>query len=327
MENGTKNRLLCIIQLLKQHTDPEHPKSTVELIQMLKSKYDIEVSRNTICDDLKKLRESDLPIECEPSTQNIYHYDGYPFAISELKILIEIISSAKFITETISYNLIYKLLKLTTEENAAQLRKNISVEGYVKSDSCSGYYSVDTINKAINLQKKISFRYTDYDIHMQKYVTNDGNPYTLSPYELICDANYYYVRGYCDEYRSMRTFRLDRIAEQPTVLSEVIKTPPKNYNPAEYKRTVFRMFDTEKTTKVELLCDVSTMKYIIDNFGKDIRTEVTNDHAFKIHVKVCDSLTFYRWVFGFAGKIQIIGPENIVKRYKSMLTSALDNCK
>lgn len=327
MENGTKLRLLYLYQYLIEHTDPDHPQSTVELIQMLKDKYAMKVSRNTVCNDLIMLRNSDLHIEYVESTQNKYYYDGRPFEISELKILIDALSSAKFITERVSQDLIAKLLMLTTAENAMQLSRNISVEGNVKSDNRSGYYSVDTINNAINLHRKIMLRYTDYDVHMQRYVTNDGNPYTLSPYELTWDGDYYYVRGYCDERQSMRTFRLDRIAEQPTILNEIAAMPPENYNPTEYKRTVFRMFDTEEPITVELLCDVSMMKYLIDNFGKEIKTEVIDDSTFKAYVIVCTSSTFYRWIFGFAGKIQIVGPANIVEVYRSMLTSALDNCK
>lgn len=324
MENGTKLRLLYIYQYLLEHTDQEHPKSTVELIKMLKDKYDMKVARNTVCNDLIMLRNSNLHIEYIQSTQNKYYYDGQPFEVSELKILIDALSSAKFITDCVSQKLIAKLLTLTTEENAMQLSRHISVDGYIKSDSISGYYSVDTINNAINLHRKITLRYTDYDVHKQRYITNNGNVYTISPYELTWDGDYYYVRGYCDERQSMRTFRLDRIAEQPIVTNEIAVMPPENYNPSEYKRTVFRMFDTEEPVEVELLCDVSMMKYLIDNFGKDFKIEVINDNTFKAFVTVCTSLTFYRWIFGFTGKIQIVGPETIIRTYINMLTDAMN---
>ena len=42
MENGTKLRILYLYQHLIQNTDPDHPESTVELMKMLKEKYDIE---------------------------------------------------------------------------------------------------------------------------------------------------------------------------------------------------------------------------------------------------------------------------------------------
>lgn len=323
MENGTKLRLLYIYQHLLEHTDPDHPQSTVELIKMLQDKYDLKVSRNTINDDLILLRNSELHISYIPSTQNKYYYDGQPFEVSELKILIDAICSAKFITEGISQNLISKLLTLTTEENARQLRRHISVEGTAKSENRSGYYSVDVINTAIGLGRKISFRYTDFDVNKQRYVTNGGSFYTLSPYELTWDGNYYYVRGYCDEREAMRNFRLDRLDGQPTLLGDVAVPAPEDYNPAEYKKAVFRMMDTDVPEEVELFCHVSVMKYIIDNFGSDVKTEPVDEEHFKATVNVCTSSTFYRWVFGFYKNIRILGPEKVVQEYKDRLRDAV----
>ena len=70
----------------------------------------------------------------------------------------------------------------------------------------------------IEAKRKISFRYTDYDIHKNRILTNDGNPYTVSPYTLLWDGEYYYMLGFCDERQAMRTYRLDRIETQPDIL-------------------------------------------------------------------------------------------------------------
>ena len=191
MEYGTKIRLLYLYQYLLEHTDPDHPQSTAELTKMLKDDYDLKVSRNTISNDLVILRESDLHIDYIESTQNKYFYNGRPFEVSELKILIDALSSARFITPNISSNLIAKLLTLTTVENAQRLRRHISVTDRYKSSNHSGYYSVDAINNAVDLHRKIRFYYTDFDVNKKRYVTNDGKPYTISPYELTWDGDYY----------------------------------------------------------------------------------------------------------------------------------------
>lgn len=121
MENKTKLRLLYLYQYLVEHTDPDHPLSTVELIQMLNEKYNMRVARNTVCNDLIMLRNSDLHIDYVESTQNKYFYDGRPFEVSELKILIDVLISAKFITERMSQELIAKLLTLTTKKMLCSL--------------------------------------------------------------------------------------------------------------------------------------------------------------------------------------------------------------
>lgn len=231
---------------------------------------------------------------------------------------------SSFITQRKSEELITKLLTLTNSQNAAKLRRHIYAAGRVKSENEHGYYIVDAINEAIDTKRKISFYYTDFDIAKQRYVTNDGNPYTVSLYTLIWDGDYYYMRGFCDERQEMRNFRLDRIAEQPKILNQIVVMPPEDYTPADYSKHVFRMYDTEEPVKVQLYCHVSVMKYLIDNFGTDFECEPVDAEHFKATVSVCTSTTFYRWVFGFNGKIKIAGPQQITDEYKEMLLSALN---
>ena len=65
-------------------------------------------------------------------------------------------------------------------------------------------------------------------------------------------------------------------------------------------------------------------KYLIDNFGTDFECEPVDADHFKATVSVCTSTTFYRWVFGFNGKIKIAGPQNVTTIYKELLQKALD---
>lgn len=323
MENGTKLRLLYLYQYLLENTSPERPQSTVELMRILKEKYGITVSRNTICNDLLLLRESELHIEYVESTQNKYYYDGQIFEVPELKILIDAVSSSKFITEQKSEALINKLLTQVPIHSAVKLRRHIYASDRVKSDNERGYYIVDAINEAIDTRHKISFCYTDFDVNKNRYVTNEGKPYTVSPYTLMWDGDYYYLRGYCDERQAMRTFRLDRIEKQPDVLRDAALPKPENYSIAEYSKSVFRMFDTDEPVEVTLLCSASNMKVIIDNFGMDVDTTPIDNEHFQVRVKVCTSPTFYRWVFGFGRSIKILGPDKVIEEYKDMCKETL----
>ena len=250
MENNTKLRILYLYQYLLQHTDPDHPESTVELMKMLKEQHDMKVSRNTISDDLTVLTNCDLQIEVIHSTQNKYYYDGLAFEEAEMKILIDAVSSSKFITERKSEQLINKLLTLVPPHSAMKLRRHVYASDRVKTDNERGYFIVDAINDAIEARRKISFLYTDYDMEKKLFTTNNGQPYTVSPYTLIWDGDYYYLRGYCDERDAMRTFRLDRLLEAPKLLMDAALPKPDNYSIANYSRSVFRMYDAEDRKSV-----------------------------------------------------------------------------
>ena len=325
LEKGTKHRILYLYDYLIKHTDIEHPLSTNQLIKVLHDEFDIHVGRNTIGDDLAVMKACDMHVDFHDSTQNLYYFDGQVYETAELKILIDAIASSKFITQRKSDELIAKLLTLTNEHTAALMRRHTNVAGRVKGDNEKGYYIVDAINTAINCNKKVRFYYTDFDVNKQRFRTNNGEPYTLSPYNLIWDGDYYYVRGFCDERQEMRNFRIDRIDGRPEILNGLMVMPPNDYDPGKYSKEVFRMFDTDEPEEVVLHCDASVMKSVIDNFGMDVDTTPIDDQHFEARVMVCTSPTFYRWVFGFGGEIKIVGPDKILEEYRQRILAALES--
>lgn len=324
MENKTKLRLLYLYQHLLQYTDAEHKLTTPQLIEILDKQYGIEVNRNTLANDFKMLEQAGIKFEVVHSQQNQYYYDGRVFDVAELKIMIDAISSSKFITEKKSHDLIEKLLTLTTEYRASQLRRHVHVEGRVKSDNERGYYIVDIINEAIERGCKVKFQYADYSPKKRKVLRHDGEFYVVSPYSLVWDGDYYYVIGFSEMRGKVQNFRLDRIYRSPDLLpDEPIIPAPRGFNLAEYTKEVFRMFGTDSPVKVPLLCKNYIMNAVIDHFGTRIPVEEVDKEHFKITPLVCPSPTFYRWVFGWNGDMQILDPESVIEEYRAMARKAL----
>ncbi len=326
MENGTRLRLLYIYQHLFKYSDADHPISTPELLQYLKDEHDMEVNRTTLPGDFAMMEKAGIHFEIIKSRQNKYYFDNRLFDIPELKVLIDAISSSKFITEEQSQELIRKLITLTSEYNAEKLRRHITVEGRVKTENEKVLNILDYVNEAIDKGRKIRFQYTEYNNHNRKVMRNKGEYYVVSPYVLVWDGDYYYLIGYCDNREHMRNFRLDRFYRAPMILEDEEAVPmPKDFNLAAYTQKVFRMYDSDETIDVELLCESSVMNGIVDQFGTKVKTkEVDADH-FKAIVKVCPSPTFYRWVFGWDGAMKILGPEKVRGEYKEMLRKALQD--
>jgi predicted DNA-binding transcriptional regulator YafY len=325
MENKTKYRIVYLYQLLVENSDESHPLSTVEIIDLLKTKYDIDVNRNTLGKDLEVMKQGGLPIEIIHSTQNKYYYDGQLFDLAELKVLIDAVLSSKFITEKKSQELIKRLLALTSEQNADQLRRHIDVSDRVKSENEKGYYILDAINSAIDSKKKISFQYVDYDVNKQAFLKHDGKAYIVSPYELVWDGDFYYVIGYNDARQKVQNFRLDRIFKCPEILEDTSVPIPSDVNLILYRKSVFQMFGAEGITEVELLCHQIVMKALIDVFGQSIDTRAIDAEYFIVSIKACVSPTFLRWVFGWNGLVKIISPKEVSERYCLMLKTTLES--
>lgn len=326
-QNDTRLRILYLYQLLLSQSDEEHPLSTKQITEKMQELHSIHMHRTTVSSDIALLKAAGFEIIGERKRAWEYYLADRAFSIPELKLLIDAVQSSKFITEKKSKALMEKLIALTSETNASKLQRSIHITGRAKSDNEKGYYIVDAINDAMNAGVKISFYYFDYDGKKKQVLKNDGKPYTVSPYDLIWDGDFYYLTGYCDEREEVRIFRVDRIKKQPEILNEAMVSPPRGYSVKKYTQEVFRMFDTQEVVDIMLICENSVMKSIIDRFGSSIRTKSLDDNHFQVKVKVCAGPTFYRWVFGFGGKIRITGPEENVQQYMDMLFQAIESQK
>ena len=322
----TKPRILYLLKILQQYTDEEHPLSTNQLIDMLNKKYGISAHRTTLSKDIAALQEFGIDVVIIHSTQCKYFIGSRKFELPELKLLIDAVESSKFITAKKSETLIEKIHTLTSEEQIAKLKRNNYVAGRVKPDNEMIYYIVDTVNDAINEGKKISFQYYEYTGLKKKVLRNKGEVYTISPYHLIWNDDFYYVIGYSDKKKKIVTFRVDRIAAQPEILSADAVPVPTDFDIAEFTRQVFFMYDGE-SVMVDLRCDNSLMKTMIDWFGEDVTTLAYDMTSFRLQTEVSAGPTFFGWVFGFGGKVQILAPENIKEQYRQMIVQANENIK
>ena len=62
---------------------------------------------------------------------------------------------------------------------------------------------------------------------------------------------------------------------------------------------------------------------VIDQFGIGVDTKPVDDEHFRATVQIYPSPTFYRWVFGWGGKIKIESPSAIHEEYRTMLKNAI----
>ena len=316
-------RILYLYQMLLRDSDENHMLSTPQIMRRMAEEYGIKMHRTTLPKDVEILRKVGAEVIAVRGRAMSYYLTDRPFSVAELRLLIDAVLASKFITERKSRALIEKLIGLTNEPNAAKLHRTVHVTGKAKSENEKGYAIVDVINDAIQTKHKISFFYYDFDNRKKHVLKNDGKPYTVSPYDLIYDGDYYYLTGFCDEHGEVRTFRVDRIEKKPDLLEDSAVKRPKEYRVERYTQEVIRMFSTEETVEATLLCKAELMKAVIDHFGANVRTKPVGETQFRATVKVCPSPTFYRWIFGWGDKIRIEGPEALRQQYKELLKAQL----
>lgn len=314
----TKPKILYLYKILQERTDEEHPLTTTQLIEILKSEYDISAHRTTISKDIAALIEFGVDVVAVHSTQCKYFVGSRKFELPELKLMIDAVESSKFITKKKSEALIAKIHTLTSPGQVSKLKRNNYIADRIKPDNEMIYYIVDNINDAINRGKQISFQYYDYTGLKKKILKNKGEIYVLSPYHLLWNGDYYYLIGYSEKKGKVVTFRVDRIAATPEILSIDALSMPENFDIAAFTKEVFSMYDGSNVT-VDLRCDNSLMKTMIDRFGEDVTTYAYDMTSFRVVTEISASKTFFGWIFGFDGKVQILAPKEVKEEYQQMI--------
>lgn len=323
MDIDAKLRPLYLIQILKERTDEDNYLTTSQLCDILKKKYGLDTHRTTIKSDIEVLQKAGFNVIERRSTQNQYQYVDRDFDVAELKMMIDAIASSKFIAEGKSDALINKLTALAGSNKARELKRNVVVTDRGKHNNPQIYYIIDTINDAINQHRKIRFQKVEYNVKKERMLHHGGEEYVFSPYSLIWDGDNYYVVGYSDKYQSVGSHRVDRIAKQPEILEEAAVPQPVGFDTGKYIRTNFRMYNAPRV-EVELLCDNGLMDAIVDRFGPDVHTYAGDLQNFRVIEEVAIGTVFFNWIFGFAGKVKIKGPESVKQQYREMVLKAAD---
>lgn len=300
------------MKILMDKTDENHAMTVNEIIAELE-KYDIKAERKSIYSDIDLLSDFGLDVICEKGRANKYFIGSRDFELPELKLLVDAVQSAKFITHKKSDELIKKIEKLTSIHEAKELHRYVVVVDRVKTMNESIYYNVDEIHKAIQQNKQIRFKYFDYNLDKLIEYRRDGEWYYASPYALTWSDDNYYMIAYYERYNGISNFRVDRMAAIEMVEEErIMCEDTEDFNVADYSKKFFRMFSGETET-VKLQFDNSLINVVIDRFGKDIVINRQDDDHFIITVDVVATNTFLGWLFMFGDKVKILEPEKLKK--------------
>ena len=320
MPKGTKQKLKLyyLSQIMLKKTDDEHGITMPEIQKML-LEYGVTADRKSVYDDLESLKVLGIDIIGEKVGRNyLYHVGKKQFEIAELKLLVDSIQSSKFITEKKSRELIEKLTAFASEYEASQLKRQVVVQGRVKTMNESIYYVVDEIHKAITENSRIRFEYLKWNLK-KKMVRKKDKIYEVSPWALTWNDENYYLIAFDTEAGCLKHYRVDKMRDiELTGEKRDGSKYFKKSDIAAYAKTNFGMFGGEET-KVKLEFKDEMVGVLIDRFGTDISIRPVREGWSVTTVDVAVSEQFFGWVFGLGAQVKIVGPEDVVDRFKDEL--------
>ena len=287
-----KQKLLYLAKILSEETDDQHSLTTQEIISRLSS-YEVNVERKALYRDFEELKDFGLDIISEQIGRNVYYHLGHrDFELPELKLLVDSVQSAKFITVKKSKELIKKLEALVSIYEAKHLQRQVVIYGRVKTMNESIYYNVDAIHEAISSDRQIRFQYYQWTVKKKMELRKDGAWYVLSPWGLMWDDEYYYMLAYDSEDEKIKHYRVDKMLNIDIVdRKREGQKAFKAFDMPRYTKSLFGMFSGEQTT-VTLEGTNDMAGVLIDRFGKDIMLHPIDADHFSAHVEAAISKQF-----------------------------------
>ena len=307
-----KLKIMYLMKILLDRTDETHSITMPEIIDALEA-YGISAERKSLYNDIENLRVYGLDvIGVQEDRTYSYHIGNRQFELAELKLLVDSVQSAKFITEKKSNELIKKIESLASKYEASQLHRQVFVAGRVKTMNESIYYNVDSIHAAIAGNSRITFKYFKWNVDKDMELRHDGALYEVSPWLLSWNDGYYYPIAYNSVKGIIKHFRVDKMLD--IKLNGRKREGEKVFNSldmAAYTGKMFGMYGGEDE-RVRLECDNALAGVMIDRFGKDISLIRLDDKKFAVNVEVAVSRQFLAWIIGLGEGVKIVGPQRIV---------------
>lgn len=322
--SNQKLKLLYIADYLHRNSDEEHCVTTSEIIDMLES-VGIEAERKSIYSDIEALRFYGMDINISKGRNSGISLLSKKFQVAELKLLVDAVQSSRFITKKKSFDIIKKLSELVSTYEREELQREVYIVNRIKNDNESIYYSTDTIHKAIQTDRMISFKYFNYGADKKKLYHNDGKPIKVSPFGLQYDSEKYYLIAFDGYASKIKHYRVDKM-ENVEILDESRdgKGYFRKFDLAEYSNSTIKMFSGE-IAPVTLKLPEKFAGAVIDKFGKRCKFVPTEDGEYTVVVNVAMTPTLYSWIFTFGGEIKITAPEKAVNEYKEQLKNAMES--
>lgn len=315
-DNCQKIKLLKLYEILRQETDEQHPMTTMMIIERL-SKLGISCERRTLAKDMAILNEYGYEVMFRwIGKEKGYYVEDRSFSVPELKILIDAVQAASFITDKKSSELIEKIADLGGGHRANILKSNIVCFNTRKHSNESIYYNVGYLEDAIQQQKKVIFCYYDLNEHGEKVYRREGHHYVVEPVGLVFNEDNYYLMVYSARHNGTANYRIDRM-DKVEVIDEPVSSKAIELRESVdcFTEQAFKMYGGQPVD-ITLQFDHKLIGVVYDKFGEDTKMIRLNENTCVATVKVQISPTFWGWIFQFGDLMRIASPSKMIDEYR-----------
>lgn len=323
LEDTTGVRLLVLKEIFLRETDEDNQLSIKKLVEKLQ----IEIPGCTANEKkVKKYIEilKDTGFEIIDNTEKygkkIYSHQDRLFEKYQLRLLIDPILSARFITEEEKRNIVSNVKKLTSSHVAKSLPDPIVYQQSINQDYNLIKLHIDKIHDAIFESKLIKFQYGDFNIEKEFQLRKGGEHYQIKPLALIWESDFYYLIGEDTKYSeedNPRNYRLDRMRDVVITENKFVKN---RRDISSYVQQSFHMFGgQDEWMTLQFQLNRVALNGVIDKFGVDADIRKGEDNTFILKAKAKLSEGLKGWILGWGRHVKVLSPPSLVEDMKQEL--------
>lgn len=318
---GKKALAICILKVLEDYSDFDHPMTQADIITRLKSEYGIDAGRNAIGRNVSLLLEMGYDISTYEENGKGAYLREREFDDTELLVLIDSVLSSKYIPEGDAKRLIEKLSGLSTRFFRKKLPQIHMVSEWNHQRNRQFFYNLELLGEGIEQKKQMAFTYNrikaDGELHPIR-----KNKDRVNPYALVCtNGQYYLVCSYLS-YDNLRHYRVDKITDIELLEKDAkpicsITGCEKGLNIAQYAREHNFMYGG-KTERVVLKVRSDRAGDVLDSFGKTATMEKLDEEHIKVSV-YGTRIGMRLWAMQFCDVCEVLEPTDLREEVKETI--------
>ena len=312
--NKQKLRILYIIDILASKSDEEHLLSATDIINYLKDDYGVECERKTVYDCIDCLNDYGYEIIKSQSPRGYFMVPNH-FELPELRLLIDAVQSANFISAKKTKALLKKFSKFASEYQYKRIEKQVYIDNRNKCDNESIFYNIDILDSAITRKKQVEVIYRRREVVDGNKAIYEEKSMLINPYALIWSNDHYYLVGNYNKYDNLIHLRVDRlksvvVTDNTARRFSDVSPYTISFDTADYSNKHLSMFSGD-IKPVELICNNSMIEEFIDRFGEKCLMRPLDNERFiaKVDVAVTDGLV--SWIMQYGDKIKVKSPKEL----------------
>lgn len=341
MSNLKRKKLsFAILDILRRYTDEDHRLSQKDIIDILKTEYDVTADRKSVKRNITSLMEMGYEINFSEALRMFPNKDGVleesyilsdfwlerEFTDGELRLLIDSLLFSKHIPYSQCKELVDKLGGLSNQYFKSRVHF-ISTLLETAPKNKELFYTIEILDEAIAKGKQVAFTYNIYGTDKKLHPKRDLE-YIVNPYQMAATNGRYYLIGNYDKYNDLSNYRLDRITD-----IRLLDTPVKPVRQVEgmknglylpnHMAEHLYMFSGE-SVPVTFRMNKDILNDVIDWFGSDI--VFSDETADEVTARVTVNWHAMRhWALQYCRHVKVLTPTDLAETVKHDLQDALES--